>query len=414
MANVPVPVAPAGGGGGGSTKDPYGFGAWAGKPVNLGPLFPYGVASTGTPSIDVAYQAFLAATPDVQAQIQQELYLAGYYPSTATVSPGALGPDDLSAFKKFLLTVVETQSSAQAQGMPSITAADQLAQRAAYGQTQGALTALSKQTQTIPRPNIITQDDPSAIGLSYEKIAQQELGFVPDQREINAFVAGFQAKERAYQEPKMRQPKQPAGTATLSGYIAPGAGPSAPAYANSQTQGAPNVLKASPLLAAQESQDAHDPNLAPNAPVTLDSVTGRIGVVTPLGDWNTNAENAGLGAGAPQTAANTQYVLRYMLAQAVQKFGNWHDAIVSVTGNSSLADQALSAPQSGQTAVNPPAGQLSLGQAPQAQPATVIDTQPNLNADAEMAARAAHPAAYGANNMAQAFDNFLSVIGVKQ
>lgn len=410
----PLPVAPANGG---SKGDKYGLGSWGGVLVDLGPLFggytvpnQHGIAtdSKGNQSpatnADDAYQAFLAAPPQVQAQIQQELNLAGYYPQTAFIDPGTIGPDDEAAFKKFLVTVVQTQDSARNQNMPVINAAAQLAQRATFGQQQGGLAqaqAAAQATQPT-KPTTIRLTDPAAVGLTYEKAAEQELGFKPDQREVAAFVAGFRAREKAAQ----LTPANPAQVLpTLSG--AQGYGPNAPSGPLGIPTAAP--LGASPQLAAQEQLgQAADQN------ANLDQVANALGVVTPLGDWAANAQAAGLGQGAPQTPANTQFVLRYLLSRALQTTGDWTAAITKVTGDPQMARQVASQVNTADLSLNAPVGQLTVGQPPAPGDQTSIVTPPDLSAEAVAAARRNHPGAYGANQTAQAFDNFLTAIGVHQ
>lgn len=134
--------------------------------------------------------AFLAAgtSGDPQraatvAAIQHALYFAGYYTSSYVPTWGTAKKDDASAFAAAINDLWHAQQApTSVPGAQPITLAQWLSGQAAVGAAQGTG---AKQRHVVSVPN------PTDVASVYKKVAQQELGHLPNAADTQAFVASF-------------------------------------------------------------------------------------------------------------------------------------------------------------------------------------------------------------------------------
>lgn len=167
-----------------SQGDLYGVGQWGSQPVDAGDL-PFVITAKGNkPTADDVIKAFAGTSdPQVIAQIQQALYLGGYYSSTYTPTWGVIKPEDVSAFGN--ATILAGQQGASVSSV--------LLQGAQYGTAAGvaaAKAAAVPASKTVAEVRLPNTTDLEALAI---KTAQQALGHKMNPQEAAAFAAAFRA-----------------------------------------------------------------------------------------------------------------------------------------------------------------------------------------------------------------------------
>jgi hypothetical protein len=195
-------------------------------PVNLGGLFPApSDKATGLTTADQAEQAFaqLAVTlPQQLAQIQYQLYLAGFYSNNYVPQIGLLHPEDLAAFSSAVKTLSAIRDENNA---PSTNLRDYLNNLARVGQQLGTTAASTRR-----RPvNVVEHPNPAAVRAAVDNAYVNVLGRKASDAEKAAFLRTFDSEVvRAQTLPdEAQQTTMTAGLDTLAAPASAG-GPTTP------------------------------------------------------------------------------------------------------------------------------------------------------------------------------------------
>lgn len=189
------------------TPDPYGVGQdWLSESIDVGGIpglqpesthtshygqdpadkSTYGTLIGGTQPLSDVMKSFGSLRGANLAQIQQALYLGGFYTGNYTPTLGVLHNQDLDAFRESL------KIASQAGG----NLAQFLGEAAKAGQEQGTKTQHNYEQLT----HVLHTTDPNRVSQTIEAAFSDALGRGPSKEEKARFVASFRARETAYQQ----------------------------------------------------------------------------------------------------------------------------------------------------------------------------------------------------------------------
>lgn len=340
-----IPAAPGSGG----VNEQFGMSTFTSTPINVGSLAPLlGISPTAT-GIEVV-QAFAAASPQIQAQVQQMLYLGGFYGSNKPLQ-GVVGKDDLNAIGQAILVSGTMQQGQLArlssQGVTGDQAlarttpfGDLLSQQANAGMVSGLSSALASrqiQVQTISHP------DPNATGDVIDQAYVNALGRKPSDQEKQAFVAAFDASYSGAQRTSIKAQAAASGMVaqdnqtvastafgpdpTQSQLPNPLEKPGSAGFRQDQAQGAsPAAAKTdrgTPTTVGVDDFARALAGIESGGNSTAQNVdTGAYGTFQILpSNWPSWSAQAGLG-GAQPTAANQALVAKFKMQQYYNSLGH--------------------------------------------------------------------------------------------
>ena len=351
--------------------------------IYLGSLAPIlGVKAdpkTGMVNAIDALDAFAAADPTTQSQVQSMLKWAGFYASTASITFGRVSTPDLEAFAKSLNFASSAQEGVNSYNQnhpnpneqrPAFDYTQALTSQASDGQRFGLQQAISNRVATLQQAQANMAQTPiqetyynkDQVYTLSDQIGEKLLGrsLTPEEKadiyaDMGAKNAGTVAKVRAKANlldaavKETEQAGQNLDTA-VEGNAQSTAMPAAQGFAGSDT-----------LMAAQQAgetgirgQQFFNANTA-QTPVTVDTYLAALRSTATNPDnpygftattWSAYARQAGLGSDATMTAANQEVVARYLAMNMVSKYGSWGAVTAGFLSGPSAAQAYASNPDS--------------------------------------------------------------------
>lgn len=182
---------------------------------------------------DAAMQLFVNMDPMKRAQIEYNLYIAGYYPKNHRFIPGAPANDaDRKAFKTLLMQGLKNNAGlkpGEAQGVDDIlTSSAQSAKSSGITPDQQAKTAAQSAAAAKRQVNEVTS--PTDLNEALRGAFADALGRNPTKDEASRFISSYQGSQIAYQNAQQQidasgNPLNPAATLPSTYTATPGGTP---------------------------------------------------------------------------------------------------------------------------------------------------------------------------------------------
>lgn len=156
-----------------------------GKPVQGPPGYeraPFVPARGSTLTATQSIQAFTHMTGSQLAQVQDQLYRAGYYSANYVPKYGQLNAEDISAFRIMMIGLASNPSQA--------TLSDYLNQSAQAGDSHG----LGRRS-----PLVVKLTNPDDLRVTLQKTVQDLYGGNLPETDVQSFISAFQSSQAAEQ-----------------------------------------------------------------------------------------------------------------------------------------------------------------------------------------------------------------------
>lgn len=359
----------------------------------------------GAPGGPITYNAgqwlqqFGAMSPSSIAQWQHQLVAAGLL-TPGKFTPGYADDATMSAVEDAMV-----ESFRQNQGLLQVLQARTTAQSQANQQALGQKTTVKDITVTN------TNDLNTALDTAYQKV----LGRKATDAEKAAFASSVQGQEAGNQSARY-DAQINAQRSDVEASLQQVENPTEPTASGSSGSPA-GIEQFMQALSGQESGGSY------GATNSTSGASGKYQIMP--GNWSEWAKEAGLSANAPQTPENQEIVARAKIASYYQEFGNWADVAKAWYGGEhapKLSQAAQNAPQPGGPSINGYAASVMqrMGQPGSIQdqvtaatPYQTITTQTagSPSSQAEDYARQQNPVQAGGHDLADAFSNFMTVLG---
>lgn len=351
---------------------------------SLGPILGVKSDSSGMVSAIDALDAFAAADPTTQGQVQSMLKWAGFYGSSTAITFGRVSTNDLEAFAKSLNFASSAQdgvnnynSNNPQSPRPPFDYTQSLTSAANDGQTYGLQQAISNRVATLQQAQAASASNPiqvqhynrDQVDTLADRIGERLLGRSLRPEEKDAIYADLGAKNEGSVDKARAKANlldaavketQGAGqrldlavTGNASGQTVPTdtsklinpnfigpVNPNDPGQAAALQPGAQNAFTAANSQQTPVSVDTYLAALRSTAsdennPYGFTATT-----------WSAYARQAGLGSDATMSAANQEVVARYLAMNMIGKYGSWAAVTAGFLSGPSAAQAYASNPDS--------------------------------------------------------------------